>query len=310
MPETAAHKLNTIVLFCKAAEMLNFSAAAEQAGTTPSAISKAVRRLENQLGVKLFERNTRAIRLTEEGRGFYETCRQALDSIEQAELALTQGQRRPRGTLRLSLPSSYGILHVVPRIPEYTQRHGHEVKVVVSLTNSITGFISEGCDVAVRLGRIADSRLVARPLHEAHYCVAASPAYLRRHGTPRKPEDLHKHQAIHLVMSDTGRVLPWQFRDGKRDFDVAVPSSLTVDHPLAALSAANGDGGLVRLLDFTLVEELRTGRLVEVLGGFRPEPVPVSIVYPSRRHLSAKVRSFVEFLLQERELHAAGPLPA
>jgi DNA-binding transcriptional LysR family regulator len=286
-------------LFCKAAEAHSFTAAAEQAGTTPSAISKAVRRLESQLGVKLFERTTRAIRLTEDGNGYYETCRQALRNIEQAELALTHGRTRPKGTLRLSVPSSYGIVKVVPRIPRYVERYGYEVRVVVNLSNAMAEFVTEGCDLAIRLGRIADSRVVARRLHEAQYCVVASPAYLRRHGVPRKPDDLRNHQCIHLVLPDTGRVLPWQFSDGKRTWDTNVPSTLSVDHPLAVVTAAVAGGGLARLLDFTVADELKSGKLVEVLAGFRPASVPVSVVYPSHRLLPAKVRTFIDFLLED-----------
>ena len=298
MTEIGPNRFSTVALFCKAAETLNFSTAAEQAGTTPSAISKAVRRLENQLGVKLFERTTRAMRLTEEGRDYHETCRKALQSIEQAGLALAQGRRKPQGTLRVSLPASYGILDIVPRIPQYVERHGHEVKVMVSLTNSIAQFVNESCDIAIRIGRVADSRVVARTLREAHYCVVAAPAYLREHGTPRKPDDLRSHRAIQLMLPDTGRPLPWQFLEGAQPRDVAVPTSLVVDHPLAALTAAVAGGGIACLLDFTVAAELRAGRLVEVLRAFRPATVPLSVVYPSRRHLPAKVRTFVDFLVE------------
>jgi DNA-binding transcriptional LysR family regulator len=307
MTEIGTSRLNTIELFCKAAEARSFTAAAELAGTTPSAVSKAVSRLETQLGVKLFQRTTRAIRLTEEGLGYYETCRQALRSIEQAELALSHGRTRPHGTLRLSLPASYGIVNIVPRIPRYLERYAQEVKVVVSLSNSITEFVTQGCDMAVRIGTVADSRVVARPLRDAHYCVVASPAYLRKHGVPRKPDDLRKHQCIHLMLPDTARLLPWQFGDGKRTWELAVPSALSVDHPLAAMSAALGSGGCARLLDFTVAAELQAGRLVEVLAGFRPAPVAVSIVYPSNRHLSANVRTFIDFLVEAQE---EGPVNA
>lgn len=299
MSEIATSRLRTIELFCKAAEALSFTAAAELAGATPSAVSKAVSRLESQLGVKLFQRTTRAIRLTDEGAGYYETCRQALSSIQQAEQALTKGRTRPHGTLRLSLPASYGILNIVPRIPRYLERYAHEVKVVVSLSNSITEFVTQGCDMAIRIGAVADSRVVARPLRDAHYCVVASPAYLRRHGVPREPDDMRNHQCIDLVLPDIAKPLPWQFRDGKREWELAVPSALSVDHPLAAMTAALADGGCARLLDFTVADGLQAGRLVEVLASYRSAPVPMSIVYPSNRHLSAKVRTFIDFLVED-----------
>jgi DNA-binding transcriptional LysR family regulator len=306
MTEIGSSRFSTVALFCKAAETLNFSAAAEQAGTTPSAVSKAVLRLENQLGVKLFERTTRSIRLTDEGRSYHDTCRQALHSIEQAGLQLSHGRRKPQGTLRVSLPASFGILDIVPRIPHYVEAHGHEVKVVVSLTNSIAQFASEGCDIAIRIGRVADSSVVARTLREAHYCVVAAPSYVRRYGTPQRPDDLRRHRAIQLMLPDTGRPLQWHFQEEGRATEVTVPASLVVDHPLAALTAAVAGGGLTRLLDFTVAAELRAGRLVEVLREFRPPSVPVSVVYPGRRHLAAKVRTFIDFLVEAQEGGSGG----
>ena len=300
MTETGASRLNTVEWFCKAAETLSFTAAAKWAGTTPSAVSKAVSRLENRLGVKLFQRTTRAICLTEDGLAYYETCRQALSSIEKVELSLARGRTRPHGILRLSLPSSYGIMCVVPLIARYIERYAGEVKVVVSLSNSITEFVTQRCDLAIRIGTVADSRVVALPLQDAHYCIVASPAYLRRHGVPQQPDDLRAHQCIDLILPDATKPLPWQFCEGAQASEVAVPSTLCVDHPLAAKSAALSGAGLARLLDFTVAPDLRDGRLVELLADFKPAAVPVSAVYPSNRHLSAKVRTFIDFMVEAR----------
>lgn len=291
-------RLGTVEQFCEAAKKLSFTAAAESLGTTPSAISKAVGRLEDQLGAKLFQRSTRSIRLTDDGRAYYETCQQALTQIEEAGEALGRGRISPRGTLRVSLPFSYGIKRIVPLMPRYVERYGEQVKVMLSLSNSKTDFISDDFDLSVRLGPVADSRLVARPLHDAQFRVVAAPAYLRQHGIPRRPDDLGKHRCVDLILPDTGRPIPWQFCEAGRCWNAKISSGLAFDHPIAALTAALNGAGLARLLDFTVEAELRAGDLVEVLADFRPPGERVSAVYPSKRHLSAKIRSFIDFLVE------------
>ncbi len=290
--------LSTVELFCAAAEARSFTAAAAKLGTTPSAVSKAVQRLENRLSTKLFQRNTRAIRLTDDGRTYYAACRDSLENIQNAEKILVRHRSTPRGVLRLSLPDSYGVKRVIPLVPRYVERYLGQVKVVISLSNSLVGFVEQDFDMAIRLGGTSDSRLVARKLHEAHYCIAASPAYLRRNGIPGRPEDLRQHSCIGLLLPDTGRVMPWAFsgeNGGSRD--VAVHPTMTFDNPFGAVAAALSDGGFVRLLDFTIEDYLLNGRLVEVLKEFRSPPQTVSAVYPSNRHVPAKVRTFLDFLV-------------
>jgi DNA-binding transcriptional LysR family regulator len=294
---TSGGKLHAIELFCKAAEASSFSAAATATEMTPSAVSKAVRRLEDHLGVRLFERTTRAVRLTPEGVSFHSSCRESLDRIQIAEAELTQSRERPSGTLTISMPPSFGVVDFIPRLHKYLERYRHDVKVRVRLTNSITTFVSDEVDVAIRLGKIADSRLVALRLFESRAKVIASPAYLARHGFPRRPEDLWNHDCIELLLPETRRPVPWEFKHGRNKLRIPVKAALSLDHPLAVVSAAATGCGLARLLDFSVDGELAAGRLVEVLEAFRPPPTPVSIVYPSKRHISANVRTFVDFAL-------------
>jgi DNA-binding transcriptional LysR family regulator len=298
MNDSGIDRLNAVELFCAAAKAQSFTAAASALGVTPSAISKAVQRLENRLGLKLFQRTTRAIRLTDDGLAYYKTCQTALQSIRDAEQTLTR-HGMPRGELRISLPYSYGIKRVIPLIPEYVERYLGQVKVAVSLGNTLTDFVKQDFDMAIRLGHVADSRLVARTLHQASFRVVAAPGYLRRHAVPARPEDLRGSDCLGLVMPDTGRVLPWTFSGSEGDtYEVAIRPSITFDHPLATLTGALNDAGFAQLLDFTVEDDLRSGRLVEVLADFRPPPQSVSIVYPGNRHTSAKVRTFVDFLVE------------
>jgi DNA-binding transcriptional LysR family regulator len=298
MKALGTSRLSTVEMFCVAAKAQSFTGAATSLGTTPSAISKAVQRLENRLGLKLFQRTTRAIRLTDDGLAYYKICHQALENIEEIEQALTS-HRMPRGVLRISLPHSYGIKRVIPLIPQYVERYMGQVRVEVSLSNALADFVKQDCDMAIRLGQIADSRLVVRRLHDAQLRVIASPAYVRRHAAPRSPDDLHQHSCLGLRLPDSGRVLPWTFSvEGKATSEVAIRPSMTFDHPLGTLAAVLSDAGIAQLLDFTVDDDLRSGRLVEVLADFRPAPQVISAVYPSNRNLSAKVRTFLDFLIE------------
>lgn len=299
LPDITGNRLTSIALFCRAAEALSFTAAADAAGTTPSAVSKAVRRLEDHLRVKLFERTTRSIRLTADGASYHATCREAIARIHEAERRLAYWRSRPQGVLRISMPPSYGVVDLIARLPRYVAQHGHEVRVVATLTNAVAELVTDGCDVAVRIGTVADPRVVARHLCNAEVKVVASPRYLECAAPLRKPEDLGGHPCIDLLLPDTHKAIPWEFGRARQRLQVPVVPSIAVDHPLAAASAAVAGGGLARLLDFTVAADIAAGRLVEVLAPFRPPPVPVSVVYRGGRHIPATVRSFVDFLVNE-----------
>lgn len=291
-------KLDTLELFCEAAKARSFTVAAVTLGTTPSAISKAVRRLETQLGIRLFERSTRAVRLTDEGAAYHEVCRSALANIRSAETALSSSRSSPRGLLRVSLPYSYGIKRVIPLLPEFVDRHADQVRVTVSLSNANVDFVKQEFDMAVRLGHVADSRLVARPLHEAKFRTVASPHYLRRYGLPSRPEDLPRHSCLGLTLPDSGRTMPWVFAVEGSSREVEVGPRMNFDHPLGVLAAALHDAGIARLLDFTVDDDIRHGRLTEVLVDFQAPPLQVFAVYPRGRQVPARVRAFLDFLIE------------
>ncbi len=299
MANSGTTTLSTVELFCKAAEKLSFTAAASAVGTTPSAVSKAVSRLEKNLGVSLFQRSTRSIRLTEDGNAYYLTCRQALDQIRMGEDALRNGKSGTLGTLRISLPNSYAIKRVIPLLPRFLERHQGRVKLVVDLSNSVTDFVADGFDLAIRLGRVADSRLIARRLHAAQFVVVASPGYLKKFGGPQRPQDLYMHQCIDLVLPDTGKAISWQFFEEGECRKAKLSSRLAFNDPVAALTAATNGCGLARLLDFTVDAELKSGTLVEVLANFRPPGEDVSAVFLGNRNPPAKIRTFLDFLVDE-----------
>ena len=294
-------QLGSIEMFCKAAELQGFTAAAQALGVTAAAVSRSVGRLEERLGAKLFTRTTRLMRLTEEGRAYFEQCRQALAQIENAERAINGRQAEPSGLLRISMPTTYGHYRVLPALPQFMAQYP-KVKVELDLSNRNIDFVEDGYDLAIRGGAPTDSRLVARKLEEAVFGIFAAPQYLARRGTPQTPEQLQDHDCIEFVMPSTGRGLPWLFSNAGHEIDIAVPSRVSVQGDLlGCLSYAVGGGGLLQAYHFVARSHVESGSLVEVLQPYRGRSRPFSILYPHNRHLSAKVRAFVDFLLGQSD---------
>lgn len=292
-------QLGSIEIFCKAAELGGFTPAAEALGLTPPAVSRSVQRLEARLGVRLFARTTRRVRLTDDGRLYYEQCRQALAQLEDAQRTLSGQRGEVRGALRVSVPSTYGHHRLLPKLPLFLQRHP-EVSVDVQISNRNVDFIEEGYDVAIRRGEPQDTRLVARLLEHATLGVFASPDYLRRQGTPSSPADLDRHLCIQFVLPSTGRALPWYFRDGGQDVERHVASRLCcLEDVVGCLNLARAGGGLAQGYHFVAAADLARGALIEVLQGHGGRSWPFYALYPHHRHLSARVRAFVDFLLED-----------
>lgn len=292
-------QLGSIELFCKAAELGGFTPAAEALGVTPAAVSRAITRLEERIGARLFARTTRQVRLTDDGRSYYEECRAALTQIEEAERAISGKQSEPQGLLRISVPTTYGHYRLIPLLPRFMGRYPG-VQVVVSISNRNIDFVEEGYDLAVRLGEPQDSRLVARRLEDATLGVFASPVYLHEHRRPKTLEDLREHQCIQFVLPSTGRPMPWIFRDDGKDVDFTFKSALRVeDDVLGCVTAARAGGGVFQTYHFIAQEAVARGELIEVLKPYGGRTRPFSLLYPQNRHLSAKVRAFVDFMLSE-----------
>jgi DNA-binding transcriptional LysR family regulator len=290
-------QIGSIEIFLKAAETASFAAAANALGVTPPAVSRSIARLESRLGVQLFARTTRQIRLTDDGRLYFEECQQALQQIADVEDALAGRRGAPSGTLRISVPTTYGHYRVIPALPSLLARFP-AINIEVNVSNRNVDFIEEGYDLAVRLGTPSDSRLVARKLEDANLGVFASPAYLKARSAPRHVADLALHNLIQFELPSSGRPLPWLFRVGGKDEDLSFKSNIRFsDDVLACVSHARADGGLVQMYDFVVAEDIRQGRLVEVLKPLRGRSRPFSILYQQNRHLSPKVRAFVDHLL-------------
>lgn len=297
-------QLGSIELFCLAAETGSFTAAANEAGITPAAVSRSVARLEERLGVRLFVRTTRQMRLTDDGRHYFEQCRQALTQLVDAERAVSGGQSIASGRLRISVPTPYAHYRLFPRLPEFRRRYP-QVQVDIHVSNRNIDFTGEGYDLAIRGRDPADSSLVARRLEEVENVVVATPDYLARAGTPQAPEDLAQHECIQFELPSTGRCVPWTFRVNGRPVEIETPGSLTVlEDYLATATLAKCGGGLMQAYRFTVQQELDAGTLVEVLKDYGGTTRPFLLIYPHARHVPSRVRAFIEFMLETRPTRA------
>lgn len=291
--------LGSIELFCLAAELGSFTAAASAAGVTPAAVSRSIGRLEERMGVRLFIRTTRQIRLTEVGRDYFEQCRQALDRLIDAERMATGQQHQPVGTLRISVPTTYAHYRLLPWLPEFRERH-QEVRMDIHVSNRNVDFSDEGFDLVIRVRPPGDSTLIVRHLEDAELVVVAAPGYLARHGTPTTLEELTRHECIQFDLPSSGRRIPWLFREQGKDIDIAGDGGYALsDDVLGGVTLARHGAGLFQTYRFIVEEDLREGRLVPVLEAFGGRSRPYSLLYPHNRHVPLRVRSFIDFLVQK-----------
>ena len=287
-------RLANIEAFVRVAEAKSFSEAARRLRSSKSVVSRSVGALEAELGVRLFHRTTRSLALTEAGRGYFERATRILADLEEANLAVGQLQSAPRGRLRVSAPMSFGFLHLAPALPDFLGLYP-EVAVDLALNDRFVDLVDEGFDVAVRIGAMDDSSLIARKLAPIRRVVCASPGYLKARGLPKSPDDLKGHEC--LFNSNIASSQEWRFTtpEGK-PWPVAVNGRLSANNGDAMRVAALKGLGLVNLPTFIVGGDLQERALVTVLDEFISQDLVMSAVYPHSRHLSPKVRAFVDYL--------------
>jgi DNA-binding transcriptional LysR family regulator len=290
--------LGSIELFCLAAELESFTLAATAASVTPAAVSRSVARLEARLGVRLFVRTTRQIRLTDAGRRYLEQCRQALNLLADAEREATGQQTTPTGVLRISMPTPYGHYRILPLLAEFRARYPG-VTVETHLSNRNIDFAEEGFDLAIRGRAPSDSGLIARKIEEAELVVVASPAYLRNAGTLETPEDLVNHDCIQYALPSTGRNLPWLFNQEHKEREMMTLGGYgSSGDVLAGVTLARHGAGIFQTYRFVVDKDIAEGSLKELLIPYGGCSRPFVLIYPHARHLSSRVRSFVDFLME------------
>jgi DNA-binding transcriptional LysR family regulator len=285
-------RFESMAVFVAAVEAQGFSAASRRLAMPLATVSRKVSELEDQLRVRLLNRSTRKISLTDSGRQFYEACRRILDDLGEAERAASGEYSAPKGELILTTPIVFGRLHLVPIVAEFLKAYG-EVDVQMLLVDRVVDLFDEHIDVALRIGELPDSSMIAVRIGSIGRVVCASPAYLAARGTPAHPNELASHDAV--TFSGLSSAKEWPFRIGTSTEMFAVRSRFTVTTAEAALDAAIAGAGITRLLSYQAAAAVLDGRLVIVLRDHEVDPSPVSLVYPSGRLVPLKLRAFLDF---------------
>jgi len=274
----------------------SFSRAADRLDMSRAGVTGHVAALENRLGLRLLNRTTRKLALTDDGAAYLDHVRRVLADVEETEGVLTAGRSLPRGVLRIDLPVAIGRQFVVPALPRFAAQYP-DLKVVAILDDRRTDLIESGIDAAVRMGPLEDSSLVARRVYEAGFVACASPDYLALHGTPETPADLERHNCLGLYAVSRGQVLDWAFEKGGERVSFTPGGALSISNAEALLDAAVAGAGIVNMFDMTASRWIASGALRPVLQDWqRRDRYPISVVYPQNRHLSAKVRVFSDFV--------------
>ncbi len=288
--------LSDIEVFVRVVEAGSFTETAAQMQMSKSVVSKYISRLEAKLNVRLLNRSTRRLSLTEPGRQFYRRCKDSLGEINAAIDELTQLDSEPRGVLRLNMPMSFGVLHVAPLLAAFRQ-HYPAVELDVNLDDRKLEVIEPGFDVSIRIARLMDSSLVAKPLGPCRHVVVAAPAYLAEHGCPQTVPDLADHQIISYRHQQSA--LDWHFDHPEHgQQSLRLRSSTQFNSSLAQRQMVVAGGGIARMPSFAVAEDIHNGVLQQLLADYRCPALTIYALYPQRRYLSPKVKAFVEFMAQ------------
>ncbi len=283
--------------FVRVVDSKGFSAAAPGLGLTPSAVSKLVTRLETRLGVRLLQRTTRALSLTEEGEAFYATARRIVGEIETLENQISGQSGTPHGLLKVTTSLAFSTHQLAPVISEFLERYPL-LQLELMPTDRVVDMIEEGVDIAIRIGRLADTSFMARKIGEDVRLVCASPAYLAKRRAPQRPEELTRHNCI--VSRDRTYLNRWPFRIDGEVREIEVGGRVAVTEGEAQMRLAQQGLGIVRLTRLTVAAAIKSGELVSLLEEFRAEqPIPIHAVYPHRRHLAPKVTAFIDFIVEK-----------
>lgn len=287
-------QLEDMRIFAETVDAQSFTAAADRLGLSKQFVSKRIAALEKRLGARLLVRSTRHLHVTDLGLAYNERAQRILQEVDAAEQMIASQMATPRGTLRLSAPMTFATLHLSTLIPVFMQRHP-DVSLELELNDRTVDLISEGYDMAVRIGTLADSSLVARRIAPVAMVTCASPAYLRDNGTPAALEELASHACL---VYGHARHSEWPFRVGTRARTVPVNGPMRANNGEMLRDAAIDGMGIIQLPDFIVGAALADGRLVEILDAFRPEGLTIHAVYPQHRQTSLLVRAFIDFLVE------------
>ncbi|MBE9396609.1 LysR family transcriptional regulator [Pontibacterium sp. N1Y112] len=289
-------KLSEMQVFVAAVRSGSFSAAGRQLELSPSAVSKLISRMESRLGVRLLNRTTRTLSLTEGGQVYFQRCLEIIHDVESAEDALSGFGQVPKGTLRINSSAGFARHQLIPQLSEFQMTYP-EIDIELQLSGLSVDLIGERVDVAIRLGSLEDTSLVARKLGESQRIVCASPTYLEKYGQPQTPDELKQHQCLRLSTSDSFN--HWHFnRQGVSEV-IDIDRGFVTDNVEALHEYARMGGGIARLSSFMVAGDIEAGRLIPLLRHYDIDKQQIHVLYTHRKYLPAKIRVFVDFLLQK-----------
>jgi DNA-binding transcriptional LysR family regulator len=291
------NRLDAMQTYVRVAELASFTRAADSLGLPKASASTAVQQLESALGTRLLHRTTRKVMMTQDGQAFYERCKDLLADMDELQSMLQQGSQALRGRLRVDMSSGMARNFVIPRLPEFLERHP-QIGLELSSTDRRVDLVREGFDCVMRVGTLADSNLIARPLGAYRIINCASPGYLRAHGTPHSVDDLAAHQLIHYVPVLGSRSTGFEYFDGTHYRNLPMSGALTVNNAEAYEAACLAGLGLIQVPAVGMQRQIAQGLLVEVLPQLRAEPMPVTLLYANRRNLSRRVQVFMVWLAE------------
>ncbi|MBB5048215.1 DNA-binding transcriptional LysR family regulator [Rhodopseudomonas rhenobacensis] len=288
-------RLDAMTAFVAVADLQGFAPAARKLGLSPSAVTRLVAALENRVGARLLQRTTRSVTLTDVGARYLERARRILADVEEAEGSAQAERTKPAGRLVVSAPVGFGRVHVTPLISAWLKRYP-DVAGELRLTDRVINLVEDGVDCAIRIGQLPDSSLVARAVGDMRRIVVASPDYLAARGVPKTPAALAKHDTIQF--GALAAAPEWRFSEAGREIRISCTPRFTTNVADAAIWHAEQGGGLTRVLAYQAADGLAAGRLKVVLRKYEPPPLPIHIVYPTSRLLSAKVRTFIDLVIE------------
>lgn len=297
------NKLQAMEVFIQVVDAGSFTRAAETLQLPKATVSTLISSLESSLASKLLHRTTRHVSVTSDGAAYYERCVRILADVRDAEESLSRHRFSPSGRLRVDAPTGLASEILIPALPAFFERYP-DITLELGSTDRPVDLVEEGVDCAVRGGELVDDTLIARRVGIVNFVICAAPSYIERFGMPLHPGDLERHRCINYFSTKTGKISHWDFtRDGER-IEVMLPGVLALNDSNTYVSAGVAGLGVISMADFMLSEVLATGKMVRLLPEWRCDPIAVHVVYPQNRHLSAKVRVFVEWVA---ELFAAHP---
>lgn len=289
-------RIDLFRIYARVVECESFTQAAKALGLPRSSVSAAVAALEQRIGARLLHRTTRRVSATPDGTAFYEHCARLVADVEETEALFRHSAASPAGRLRIDVPGRIGRLIVAPALPDFFARYP-EIEIDLSVTDKAANLIEDGIDCVLRVGPLSDSGLIARPVGELPLINVASPGYLAAHGTPTHPGELDGHLAVNYASPTTGRIEPWEWLENDMLQLRALPGRVTANSAEAYIACCLAGLGLIQIPAYDVAEHLAAGELVEVMPRHRAAPMPMTLLYPHRRHLSRRLQVFADWLV-------------